>query len=267
MLAHIMEPSTHRSVCSWVVFMFYQLKFFSKPGMLAWSLIGVGMQVFDVIGFFKHTLDPIFVVLMAVWGFQLLFTPPFIYHLAKHTPDLLQDKHLEFPVFKGCLALPLSLFLVLDIISFITIQQTDSAYDLAITVLRKILQLFTHLIFLQLSIFFLAVTVSSFIHKCELFYKAPPCHGVYEEAQRLLANYRSLKKGCRFGLFVIFVALTLLIIANGFMLVMVSKNCMKVEDTRIFAFVFVVDIMIVTYFGLLMDEGYQQFQNITDTLR
>lgn len=267
-----------RSSTSWFIILARKLQFFSKVGLVAWPLIGLGFILADILDELKKPTETItewinlFMVLL--YAIELVIVPVTMFKLERSAPTLFTKRQLRPPLNAWFMLLPAAinaiskLYLAVVTYHYVANQPTG---DIVLWCAIQIGRLLGTSVYYSLPPIFFGVMVSNFMDKCEEFNKTRDSLNPYmvqNKGNELLEVYLKVHKGSQFGLFTQFSIKTLLIISLGFLL-SVSGKCLSLDFVLMVIYVtaLVTSVLILTYFGFIMDDCYQRFQGTADTLR
>ena len=139
------------------------------------------------------------------------------------------------------------------------------------SILSGVLQFVVDLIrelFLILPNIVTGINALGFIHKCQ-HYTPDLSLESRADAKNLLTGFKALKEGCQYILFVMFVGYTIFIIGVSYLLAMQINGCMTADPLSVFSYAALLlqAVFSLLYYGLNMEDCFDQFQNIGDQLR
>ena len=265
-----------RSFTSMLVSVMRKLQFFSKVGLVIWPLFGVSSSIFANILILKWPSDIaelIKIIMFFIYIVEMFFIPISVYLLERRVPDLFKRRNLKPPLYTWFLVLPFSLNTITHIyrmvIGYPSVADQSAGKIVAFFAVQFANLLGTS-VYYAIPPFFVGVMASNFMEECgsvnkdkNIFDRQAATKGT-----QILEVYSSLQEGAQFGLFSQFTVHTLLAISLGF-LISVSGKCLDLDSSFQIVFVtaLVMSVMILCYFGFIMDDCYQRFQGTADKLR
>ena len=264
------------SFTSRIVFVMRKLKFFSKIGPVIWPLLGLATIFYVYLEMVKWPSDIaefITNIMFFTFFINAFFIPISVFVLERRAPDLFSKRNLDPPLYGWFMALPF----VINAISkgYVLVLIYPSVADqptgkVAIWFATQITSLVGTSVYYAIPAFFYGVMAANFIEECKIIHKARDKSDdqTVKNGTKLLEVYSSLQEGTQFGLFSQFAVHTLLIICLGFQ-VAVSGKCVALDSFYLisYATALLMSVIILCYFGFIMDDCFQRFQGITDALR
>ena len=267
-----------RSFASWIVFAMRKLQFFSKVGLVIWPLIGSA----SMFPFFIEVLPSewptdiaqwINIVMFLIFFLDMAVIPASVYLLECRVPDLFKRRDLKPPLYTWFMVLPFALNTIAKVYETVVTYPSvggQPAGEVAVWLAQQFAGLLGTSIYYAIPPFFFGVVASNFMGECGSVNKARATvdHEVVSKGTKLLEVYASVQEGTQFGLFTQFTVHTLLTITLGFLIV-VSNTCLSLNRLYIISYLtaLVMSVLILCYFGFIMDDCYQRFQGISDDLR
>ena len=266
-----LEVNEKRTLSSWFVHILGKVGFYKKLGVFCWTLFVSAFQAFDTYDHFRDgsTLDAIKIVelgMFFVFFCILLLSPTAIYKIQNNAEQMLAKRNLVGPLYPILLILPAIVNTVIILVSLSREIDVGSIDGLLYPLVLSLLD-FLVLLFMFLPNFLTGTTTSTFIQECQHFQKniltAP-----MTEPRRLLMLFRSIKEGCKFVLFIIFVGNTLMCIGVAYIIAMDMNGCMPESQMGLTYTMFLQkSILCLMYYGFCMEDCYEEFMKIADTLR
>lgn len=231
----------------------------------------------DLLGVLKkpaNTSELINLFMVILFALELGIIPSSVYKLEQIVPDLFTKKHLKPPLYPCFMLLPLALNIITKTYLFVATYPSvadQPTGSIALWCVIQIARMLGTSVYYFIPPFFFGVMASIFMDACEGVNKASSClnpHMVYHEGTQLLGIYLKVQEGSQFGLFIQFTFKTLLTISVGFLL-SVSGKCLSLAFFYVLIYVssIVTSVLVLGYFGFIMDDCFKKFQETADTLR
>ena len=270
------EVKIKRTVSSWFVVILGKIGFYNKLGVVFWSLFASALQVYDSYDYFiaRNSWDASTFVEIAsffVYFSMILSTPTAIYKIQYSASSILQGKNLKPPLHYVLLLLPAVILAFNSSYIWFSPDINIKSADVILTTLAHFLTDFvTAVLFPLLPNFLMGILTSTFVYECQHF-RQNISRQPRTEARQLLMLFRSIKEGCQLLLFVIFVGYTLVCIGVSYLIAMTINGCLLESQNKFgyatFAMLILVCALFLMYFGFTMEDCFDEFIKIADTLR
>ena len=254
------------TVSTKLIFVLRKLGFFNRASATILGLLFFGMDALHTYIRFNHhplpqSIMPITdLVLNIVVAIEILVIPLAIYKIGREASFILEQPRLCPPAYKPLIIGPILVKLTLFIVSTIKNPAPSTAIP------RGLISL-TTIAILTLPMIVAGITTSTFASFCQRL-QADQSIITREKSKQLLDQFRSVKSGCQHILFVIFVSNTLVGIGVGYLIVIVI-GCMKMNVFGGISYTLYLanTISYLIYFGFIMEDCFDKFQNAADYLR
>ena len=270
----VLNLNSH-TVMSKLMIALKKLKVFNRLGVVFWGLISIPGPIFYAYFLTKMTMPPIIFYLglgaNVVNGCYLLLLPFSLYQLEKQAAELLWSKTLNAPNYRIILCM-ISL-IKLAIVARCVVSAFTPPFNAVEVMLGNLYYFVTDVVYICPTLLLVGSVISTLIAMCEDVTTAVEgTTGRVEKSRIALQRYRALHEGCQTILFVLLASHTVLVITNGYIIKIISTNCVVASYSKERMIVglsmqLITYLLVICFLATLTDDCYAKLQNVTESLR
>lgn len=258
-----------RTISAWFVCILGKIGLYNKAGVTIWTLLAcvlVSVGFYDsapVAGESFNMVQTVNLMMASVVFILVILTPTAVYKLKKNSQGVLQDWDLKAPTNVVLLAIPILKSVVHIVVMLLPAKNGDPLHNVP----WVLFDFFLGFCILLPNIL-AGIAASTLKFRCRNFQKKPH-NKPQETSNQLLVEYRAIKSGCEFTLFIMFVGKTLSCIGLGYLVAMKWNGCYQPDLARSIAYSLYLlsSVPVLIYLGFTMEDCFNEFKATAIALR